>query len=121
MRDVTPPAPQQVLGRRVAPGQGNKGDFTYTVVEIAPRSGGEQRNDRRIPTRLHEGVIAERGRPVVDCRIRDRSREGARLQLDKQRPLPRTFLLTDTASRGRFWATVMWQKGRDVGVKLVPA
>ena len=115
---------RDVTGRRVEPGKERANDFFYTVVTAEPpaRPGSrEQRNDKRVRTRLQEGVIAERpGRGLVDCRIRDRSRTGARLQLDKDRPLPRRFLLTDTACRSQFWATLMWQVGRDAGVKLSP-
>ena len=115
---------RDVIGRRVERGQERADDFFYTVVVAEPptRPGTrEQRRDRRVLTRLHDGVIAERlGRALVDCRIRDRSRTGARLRLDKDRPLPRSFLLTDVACRSQFWATLMWQVGRDAGVKLSP-
>ena len=116
---------RDVTGRRVTPGEERSDDFVYTVIVAEPpaRPGPrEQRQDRRVRTRLHDGIIAERaGRALVDCRIRDRSRTGARLQLDKDRPLPRSFLLTDVACRSQFWATLMWQVGRDAGVKLSPA
>ena len=114
-----------VQGRRVGPGADVQDDFTYSVVSSRPLlspSTREQRKDARVRTRLREGVLLERaGRVIADCRIRDRSRSGARLQLDKDRPLPRTFLLSDTASRTRFWATLVWQAGRDAGVRLTPA
>ena len=124
MQDGRPrhPPGRDVTGRRVEPGQQRSDEFFYTVVVAeAPARAREQRRDRRVRTRLHEGVIAERpGRVLVDCRIRDRSRTGARLQLDKDRPLPRSFLLTDAACRSQFQATLMWQVGRDAGVKLSP-
>ncbi len=116
--------PRDVIGRRVPSGHGRSEDFTYTVVTAEPQTrstAGEQRGDRRVRTRLHDGVIAEqRGRAIVDCRIRDRSRTGARLQLDQDLPLPRSFLLTDVACRAQFSATLIWQVGRDAGVKLKP-
>ena len=54
----------------------------------------------------------------MDCRIRDKSRHGARLHLDKDRPLPRLFLLTDPATATCYRATLVWQVGRDAGVRL---
>ena len=116
---------RDVTSRRVEPGRAPPDDFFYTVILAQPpaRPGArEQRGDRRNPTRHHDAIIGERrGRALVDCRIRDRSRTGARLLLDKDRPLPRSFLLTDVACKSRFWATLMWQVGRDAGVKLTPA
>lgn len=117
------PSPSiEVLSRRVAPGSAPSSDFTYSVVEtgLLLRKG-ERRNDQRARTRLREGLVAEKpGRVIVDCRIRDRSKRGARLQLDKDRPLPKSFVLTEAGTRQRFWATLVWQTGRDAGVRLVP-
>ena len=58
------------------------------------------------------------GSPIVECRIRDRSRDGARLQLDKDRTLPRTFVLTDMATRSFFSVVLVWQVGREAGVRI---
>ena len=111
--------PREVMGKRVASNHGASDDFTYVVIETPTAPNGDRRSDRRMRTRLRDGLVAERrGRPLVDCRIRDLSRTGARLQLDKDRPLPRRFLLTDTASRSQYWATLIWQAGRDAGVRL---
>ena len=114
-------AQSSVEGRRVAAGQRSLHDFTYFVVEM-PQSdqAGERRAGRRTRTRLHEGLIAERiGGSIVDCRIRDLSHQGARLQLDKHRPLPRAFLLTDTATRQQFRVALIWQLGRSAGVRFL--
>lgn len=112
---------REVLGRRVAPGVTARGEFTYSVVDVAPAgwAGQERRGDRRLRTRLRDGAIAEsRHRIVAECRIRDRSRGGARLQLDKDRPLPRSFVLSDGAARLFYSAELVWQVGRDAGVRL---
>ncbi len=112
---------REVLGRRVAPGEAARGEFTYSVVAVAPAgwTGVERRGDRRLRTRLRDGLIGERKhRIIADCRIKDRSRGGARLQLDKDRPLPKSFVLTDCAARSLYRADLVWQVGRDAGVKL---
>lgn len=111
------------IGRRVPAGMATRGEFTYSVVETAvvPKARGDRRGERRTRSRLREGLVAERrGRVLVECRIRDLSKRGARLQLDKDRPLPKVFLLTEAGTRRAFWATLAWQVGRDAGVKLVP-
>ena len=110
-----------MLGRRVAPGEALHGEFTYSVVEVAPPgwAGLDRRGDKRLRTRLRDGIIGERKhRTIVECRIRDRSRGGARLQLDKDRPLPKSFVLTDGAARSLYRADLVWQVGRDAGVRL---
>ena len=113
----------EVVGRRVAPGAAPQGEFTYSIVVSPPsaRIAGERRDETRRRTHLRDGLLTEhRGRPLVDCQIRDRSRLGARLRLDKDRPLPRTFLLTDAGIRSLFLATLVWRVGRDAGVRLRP-
>jgi hypothetical protein len=140
-----PPRPRSpvVSGRRVERGHLMAGEFTYYSVVTSPpvaplvaplitpmagpvRGAGatpaERRTDRRVGTRLREGIICDAGsRSRLDCLIRDLSRTGAKLMLGTTRALPRYFLLTDTASRTTFRARVMWQAGREVGVKLTPA
>jgi hypothetical protein len=126
---MTPPSdpsapPREEIGRRVAPGTKTIGEFTYSVVEAQPakKTSGDRRGDARTRSRLREGHVAERrGKVLVDCRIRDLSKRGARLQLDKDRPLPKSFLLMEPGRGRSFWATLIWQVGRDAGVKLVPA
>ena len=126
--DPLPPGSKQGAatfdGKRVAAGAVSRDDFTYCIVDVAPVApkGGDRRREDRQRTRLRDGVLAEgRGRIVGDCRISNRSKLGARLQLDKDHALPGSFLLTDPASHTRFRATLIWQKGREAGVKLVPA
>lgn len=111
-----------VAGRRVDAGSAPTGDFTYSVVAVDVRGpASDRRGERRVRTRLREALVAERrGRTLVDCRIRDLTKRGARLHLDRDRPLPRAFLLTEANSRRSFWATLVWQTGRDAGVRLVP-
>ena len=94
-----------------------------TVVELSgdERDANERRSTRRLRTRLRDASLAERrGRTLVECRIRDRSEHGARLLLDQDRVLPRTFLLTDAAVDTSFRATLVWQTGREAGVRLLP-
>ena len=120
-QEKAPAAPRSVEGRRVGIGQRSLSDFTYFVVETPSSDpAGDRRAGRRVRTRLHEGLIAERvGGPAVDCRIRDQSHQGVRLQLDRHRPLPRTFLLTDTATRKQVRVALIWQVGRNAGVRLL--
>ena len=122
-----------VTARRVSPGARPGGGFTYSVVVIgapaskssaskpsASHAGDERRADGRVRTRLRDATLAEgRGRVLMECRIRDKSRHGARLQLDKDRPLPKVFLLSDPAAKTCYRATLVWQAGRDAGVRLV--
>ena len=118
---TAPGADREVLGRRVAPDEAAPGEFTYSVVEVAPAAptGRERRGDKRLRTRLRDGIIGERKhRTIADCRIRDRSHGGARLQLDADRPLPKSFVLTDGAARSLYRADLVWQHGRDAGVRL---
>ena len=114
-----------VTARRVSPGARPGGDFTYSVVVVAPagkfasQAGGERRADGRVRTRLRDATLAEGpGRVLMECRIRDKSRHGARLRLDKDRPLPKVFLLSDPAAKICYRATLVWQAGRDAGVRL---
>jgi len=114
---MTPP-PTEIAARRVAAGATSPEDFTYSVVEPAR---GEKRGERRVATRLRDAQLGlRRGHVLVECRIRDRSRGGARLRLDAPHALPKMFLLTDAASRARFHALLVWQSGRDAGVRLTP-
>ncbi len=124
-----------VTARRVAPGGPSIGDFTYSVVVIEPparttpagparaasatEANAERRTDGRVRTRLRDATLAEgRGRVLMDCRIKDKSRRGARLQLDEDRPLPKVFLLSEPAGTC-YRATLVWQDGREAGVRLV--
>ena len=117
---IREPSPE-VLGRRVVPGEATRGEFTYSVVEVGPvgRGGIERRGDKRLRTRLRDGHIgARKHRIIADCRIKDRSEGGARLQLDKDRLLPNSFFLTDSAARSLYRADLIWQVGREAGVRL---
>jgi hypothetical protein len=122
MTAADPSTRHEEIGRRVAAGAPIRGEFTYSVVETAPapKGRGDRRGDARTRSRLREGSVAERrGKVLVECRIRDLSKRGARLQLDKDRPLPKVFLLTEAGTTRSYWATLAWQVGRDAGVKLV--
>jgi hypothetical protein len=124
---MTPPddptSRRDEIGRKVAPGAASRGEFTYSVIEPAARqkaaASGERRGEGRTRSRLREGQVAERpGKILVECRIRDLSKRGARLQLDKDRPLPKAFLLNEAGTDRTYWAVLAWQVGRDAGVKL---
>ena len=116
-----------VTARRVPPGARPGEDFTYSVIAVEAPAGAagagardERRADGRVRTRLRDATLVEgRGRVLMDCRIRDKSRRGARLQLDGDRPLPPVFLLSEPATGTCYRATLVWQKGRDAGVRLV--
>lgn len=114
-----------VLGRRLRQGEIAPSDFTYTVVEAnipepARWDGQDRRVGKRVRSRLREAVIGERkSRPLVDCRITNRSKSGARLRLVEDWPLPQSFVLSDGASCCCFYAVLVWQIGADAGVKLV--
>ena len=119
-----PPLRAAEIGRRVPVGALSRDDFTYSVVETSgpsQKARRDRRGEERMRSRLREGQVAEgRGKVLVECRIRDLSKRGARLRLDKDRPLPKAFFLTEAGSRRSFWATLAWQVGRDAGVKLTP-
>ncbi len=112
-----------VEGRRLRPGEGPNaatGEFTYSVV-AATWTGHERRVAKRWRTRLRDGLIGERKhRVLADCRITERSRLGARLRLDTAHALPARFVLTDGAAREMFRAELVWQRGREAGVRLTP-
>ena len=114
-----------VTGLKVGPGRLDKrlqDAFTYSIIETSDRTVTllDKRDTERLRTRLRGGVVSDgRDRIIADCLIQDRSRSGARLRLSRDRPLPRRFLLSDEGSQNRFWAQLVWQKGRDAGVKLV--
>ena len=111
---------RDVIGRRVGAGHATAGECPNPgVTALAPTPTGARRADRRIRTRLRDGIVAP-GRGLINVVIRDRSGAGARLQLNEDVRLPPVFLLTDTALRARFRARLMWQAGRDAGVKLAP-
>ena len=114
-----------VRGLKVGPGPLDKrlrGEFTYRVIETSERKVTllDKRGTERLRTRLRSGLLSDgRNTVIVDCLIQDRSRNGARLRLAHDRPLPRAFLLADDVAQARFWAQLAWQKGCDAGVRLV--
>ena len=133
MTEAGPATRRTVTATRTGSGRdGDGGDFTYYVVASEASTGeargpagrpagGERRAGGRIRTRLRDATLSEaRGRVLAECRIRDRSRHGAKLELDKACPLPRTFVLRDPAAGTSHRATLIWQKGREAGVRLSP-
>lgn len=114
-----------VDGLKIGPGPLNprlRGEFTYSVVAAEPKPAQklDKRGTARLRTRLRSGHLADRrNKIIVECLIQDRSRTGARLRLTHDRPLPKTFLLSDHLSETQFLAQLAWQRGRDAGVRLV--
>ncbi len=99
-----------------------RNEFTYQVIETSRRTVTllDKRSAERLRTRLRGGHLSDgRDTILVECLIQDRSRNGARLRLAHDRPLPRAFLLADDISQTRFWAQLAWQKGCEAGVRLV--
>jgi hypothetical protein len=118
-----PDVRHEQIGRKVATGTRGRSDFTYSIIETGPsrHRQGERRGEYRTRSRLREGLLADRpGRVLVECRIRNLSKRGARLHLERDRPLPRAFLLTEGGTRRTFRALLAWQIGRDAGVRLIP-
>jgi hypothetical protein len=111
-------------GRKVTTGPRIRTDFTYSIIETGPSRSGrgaERRGEDRVRSRLREGAVIDRpGRVLAECRIRDLSKRGARLHLEKDVPLPRAFLLTEGGTRRTYRALLAWQVGRDAGVRLIP-
>lgn len=121
-----------VAARRVAaPGLG-RDDFTYTVVaacvatEPAAPGAGEQGEERRGTlrrrTRLRSGkVVGPDGLFVVECLIANRSAQGGLLRLPSVLALPPRILLYEDQTGELAAATVVWRRGRDLGIRFSPA
>jgi hypothetical protein len=76
---------------------------------------------RKSPRRrvLKEGkiVFADAMR-VIDCTIRDMSREGARLMIANSVGVPDTFLLYEKSAQALHPASVVWRQSNALGVKF---
>ncbi len=101
------------------------GVFTYRVLgegERAAGPGGERRGVTRLRTRLRSGkLIHSGGQFITECLVHNRSASGCRLRLPTALALPSTLYFFEDQSERLFQAVVMWQKHRDVGVRLLPA
>jgi hypothetical protein len=96
---------------------------TYSVVdgEVSHPGSEERRNDPRRRTRLRWGKVVDAGnRFIVECQIRERSPEGARLLLVKQANLPDRIGLFDDAELSIRTAEIMWRRSLEIGIRFTP-
>ena len=90
----------------------NAGDLTYSVAEgkAARQPEAERRSDQRRRTRLRSGKVVHLDNAfIVECRIRERSEEGARLQLARNVEVPDRIGLFDDAERSIKTAEIIWR------------
>jgi hypothetical protein len=121
-------APSGGFSRRVReflmPWSGDQGaSVTYRVVEpkAAREAKPERRTQSRQRTRLRSGkVLAKNNGFIVECLIRERSAEGARLQLGKIVDVPDRICLFDDAELRVRAAEVVWHRGHEIGVRFMP-
>ncbi|WP_269515189.1 PilZ domain-containing protein [Brevundimonas subvibrioides] len=76
----------------------------------------DRRTQARSPGNTSGVVIAE-GREL-SCLIADMSDGGIRIRLDRAMALPDTVIVVDITRATAFEATVAWQKGVEVGLKV---
>jgi hypothetical protein len=80
----------------------------------------EHRNSIRRRT-LKEGRVILTDSTVIDCRIRDLSESGARLEFGGLTNLPREFRLLIVSTNSIVPVAVAWQRGQLVGVYFTGA
>lgn len=101
-------------------------DVAYIVLTPAPKpapasaKGRDKRTERRWGTHLRSGKIVD-GRTYVvnESQTADRSARGARLRLSDPVLLPKRIRFFDDVSKRLFEASVAWQRGREIGIKLL--
>jgi hypothetical protein len=82
----------------------------------------DNRDGVRRRTRLRSGKIAdETGRFIVECRLYDRSDEGARLCAVAPAAIPDRILFFDDEQASAALAEVVWRRGAEIGVRFVGA
>ncbi|HEY5205309.1 MAG TPA: PilZ domain-containing protein [Roseiarcus sp.] len=107
------------LGRKLA----ERGEVAYWVVSPAERSpvdkSADQRTHARERTRLRSAKLLDSAyRFVCEGRICDRSRNGLRLALAQDVPLPPQLAVhIDETSEVRE-AKVIWRRGATIGIRL---
>lgn len=80
---------------------------------------GERRQGDRHRTRLRAGILRSReGRRLLDCLIRDRSKEGFKLVLSNDRLLPIELELEDEANHRRYEIRIVRRNGTEVGAAV---
>ena len=101
------------------------GTFSYRVMgegERAAGPSGERRRVTRLRTKLRSGKLVQSGGQFIsECLVHNRSASGCRLRLPTALALPSTIYFFEDQSERLFQAVVMWQKHRDVGLRLLPA
>jgi hypothetical protein len=96
---------------------------TYSVVEseTAHPASGDRRNDARRRTRLRSGKVVDPGnRFIVECQIRERSQEGARLLLVKPAEIPDRIGLFDDSELSIRTAEIIWRQALEIGIRFTP-
>ena len=90
-------------------------------VRFFPRQDdGQNRRSERRRRVLKEARVILNGRfSVIDATARDISRRGCRLRLHHTIDLPRDFLVAFPSVGVERPAMLVWQKGRDCGVKFL--
>lgn len=94
-------------------------DVVYWVAEPAAATASEKRSADRARTRLRSGRIFDRdNRLLAEALLHDRSSSGWRLRLLDDVPLPPRFRFYDDELRRAFDATLVWRRGREIGIGL---
>lgn len=111
--------PPVVAARKVGDGGGSPDDFTYAILAEPVRAVGERRAMVRSRTRLRSGkVMSADGQFVAECLIANRSIQGGLLRLPGTIALPGRILLYDDQSGDLLAATVIWRRGRQIGIRF---
>ena len=80
---------------------------------------GRKSHRREITTQAM--IYDARGKAIMACSLRNVSQTGARLELTKNTPLPRPFLLSLTPDGSvRRLCEAVWQRANTVGVRFTP-
>ena len=94
--------------------------FPHPALAPAAGASWDKRAERRWRTHLRSGKIVDgRAHIVTESQVRDRSARGARLRLAANVLLPRHIRFFDEIATRMFEATVVWQRGRDIGMTLL--
>ena len=101
-------------------------EVAYVVLTPAPKpppapaKGRDKRTERRWGTHLRSGKIVD-GRTYIvsESQTADRSPRGARLRLSNPVVLPKRIRFFDDVTKRLFEASVAWQRGREIGIKLL--
>ena len=114
---MTPPV---MAARRTAEPGPSAGEFTYAVIREPVVAGGERRAVVRRRTRLRSGkVLKADGAFVLECLMANRSAQGGLMRLPAAVALPDEILIYDDLTGDLVAATVVWRRGRDVGLRFV--